>query len=515
MASGVFALTLFLLCDLALGEAGHEGHCPWTNHWEWSGMFQAQEGDWLSWNVEKGENGEYAEDSMKMIVLAGDHLEDLEDMAENLFHGNLTTAASGAVLLPGAAYLLSFSKDLWLSQFKIQAPVGGKLAFFTEHLPQEFENKLHYLKEADGHDVEPMEEESSMECAEKVVDAADAGIERVQEKRWAEVIGASFLTIIPSIFGIAVLAFSFSKQLSSWGKQVLLFANSGACGVVFAAAIFLLMPESMELVSAGKEEGEAAGVWGAAVIGGWFLGVLIDHSCSIVTWMWAQKSASDVPKEECECHGQEVAEARDPEIAVSPGSSQEPKITLIEGRAQMSIAGPVIFGDMFHNLADGFVLGAAFKSCDPSFGLKITLVTMAHEVPQELADFMILVHHAGMNWKLAALVNFLSGCSTLVGAVIAHGMDVSGEVEGMTLAAGAGIYLYVAATELGPSVAHLPRLQRGSSLCKASLARLLAFALGAICIGLVLLDHKHCTPVYPSSAEGAGAAADAGGHNHR
>ncbi|CAE8584010.1 unnamed protein product [Polarella glacialis] len=254
-----------------------------------------------------------------------------------------------------------------------------------------------------------MEEESSMECAEKVVDAADAGIERVQEKRWAEVIGASFLTIIPSIFGIAVLAFSFSKQLSSWGKQVLLFANSGACGVVFAAAIFLLMPESMELVSAGKEEGEAAGVWGAAVIGGWFLGVLIDHSCSIVTWMWSQKSAAN---------GKEVAEAaapptcfyaRDPEIAVSPSSPQEPKITPIEGRAQMSIAGPVIFGDMFHNLADGFVLGAAFKSCDPSFAMKITLVTMAHEVPQELADFMILVHHAGMNWKLAALVNFLSG----------------------------------------------------------------------------------------------------------
>ncbi|CAE8606290.1 unnamed protein product [Polarella glacialis] len=467
MASGMFALALFLLGDLALGEGGHGQHCPWTNHWEWSGMFQVQEGDWLSWNVEKGENGEYAMDSMKIIVLGVSQspvqtLEDLEDMAENLFHGNLTTAASGAVLLPGAAYLLSFSQDLWLSQFKIQAPVGGKLAFFTEHLPEEFENKLHYLKAADGSDVEPMEEESSMECA----DMADAGIEPVkglQEKRWAEVIGASFLTIIPSIFGIAVLAASFSKQLSSWGKKALQFANSSACGVVFAAAIFLLMPESMELVSAGKEsESLAAGVWGAAVIGGWFLGVMIDHSCSIVTWMWSQKSGADVATDEQEGGGKEAAEDRDPEIADSPSSSQEPKITLIEGRAQMSIAGPVIFGDMFHNLADGFVLGAAFKSCDPSFAMKITLVTMAHEVPQELADFMILVHHAGMNWKLAALVNFLSGCSTLVGAVIAHGMDVSEEVEGITLAAGAGIYLYVAATELGPSVAHLPRLQRGS-----------------------------------------------------
>ncbi|CAE8590552.1 unnamed protein product [Polarella glacialis] len=293
MASGMFALALFLLGDLALGEGGHGQHCPWTNHWEWSGMFQVQEGDWLSWNVEKGENGEYAMDSMKIIVLGVSQssvqtLEDLEDMAENLFHGNLTTAASGVVLLPGAAYLLSFSQDLWLSQFKIQAPVGGKLAFFTEHLPEEFENKLHYLKAADGSDVEPMEEESSMECA----DMADAGIEPVkglQEKRWAEVIGASFLTIIPSIFGIAVLAASFSKQLSSWGKKALQFANSSACGVVFAAAIFLLMPESIELVSAGKEsESLAAGVWGAAVIGGWFLGVMIDHSCSIVTWMWSQ-----------------------------------------------------------------------------------------------------------------------------------------------------------------------------------------------------------------------------------
>ncbi|CAE8640918.1 unnamed protein product [Polarella glacialis] len=269
------------------------------------------------------------------------------------------------------------------------------------------------------------------------------------------------------------------------------------------------MPESMELVKAGKEsESLAAGVWGAAVIGGWFLGVLIDHSCSIVTWMWSQQSAADVVSEiSCGC-------AKDPEIAEV--CSQEPKVTLIEGRAQMSIAGPVIFGDMFHNLADGFVLGAAFKSCDPSFAMKITLVTMAHEVPQELADCMILVHNAGMKWHWAALLNFFSGMSTLVGAVIAHGMDVSEEIEGITLAAGAGIYLYVAATELGPNVAHLPRLQRGSSLCRASLARLLAFALGAVCIGLVLLDHKHCTPV-DSSSSGAGAAADphAGGHDHR
>ncbi|CAE8704764.1 unnamed protein product [Polarella glacialis] len=220
-------------------------------------------------------------------------------MAEMLFHGNLMTGASGSVLLPGTAYLLNFSQDLWLSQFQIQAPTGGKLAFFTEHLPKEFENKLHYLMAADGHDVEPMEEESSMDCA----DIVDAGIEHVKEKKWAEVIGASFLTIIPSIFGIAVLAASFSKKLSSWGKQALQFAKSGACGVVFAAAIFLLMPESIELVKAGKEsESLAAGVWGAAVIGGWFLGVLIDHSCSSSHGcglrnqlrMWSQKSTADV-----------------------------------------------------------------------------------------------------------------------------------------------------------------------------------------------------------------------------
>jgi len=513
MASGIFAVTLFLLCDLAFGGTGQ--HCPWAHHWEWAGMFHVQEDTWLSWNAEKGENGEYANDGMKMVILGVNKssvqtLADLEDMAEMLFHGNLITGASGSVLLPGTAYLLNFSQDLWLSQFQIQAPVGGKLAFFTEHLPIEFENKLHYLMAADGNDVEPMEEESSMDCA----DMGDAGIEHVKEKKWAEVIGASFLTIIPSIFGIACLAASFSKQLSSWGKQALQFANSSACGVVFAAAIFLLMPESMHLVKAGKEsESLAAGVWGAAVIGGWFLGVLIDHSCCIFTWMWTQKSVADEPTDDRS--GQEAAEARDPEIA-EDCCAQEPKVTLIERRAQMSIAGPVIFGDMFHNLADGFVLGAAFKSCDPSFAMKITLVTMAHEVPQELADFFILVHKAGMKWHWAALVNFLSGMSTLVGAVIAHGMDVTEEIEGITLAAGAGMYLYVAATELGPSVAHLPRLQRGSSLCQASLARLLAFALGAICIGLVLLDHKHCIPVV-SSSSGAGAAADphAGGHDHR
>lgn len=90
--------------------------------------------------------------------------------------------------------------------------------------------------------------------------------------------------------------------------------------------------------------------------------------------------------------------------------------------------------------------------------------------------------------------------STVLGALIAHQAAISSNWQGVLLAFGAGVYLFVAATELAPSLMRL-----SGSAARASTARLLAFAAGAACIGLVLIDHTHCSPV--------GGPADAG-HAH-
>jgi len=181
--------------------------------------------------------------------------------------------------------------------------------------------------------------------------------------------------------------------------------------------------------------------------------------------------------------------------------SLEPEAKAIK----MGVIGPVLIGDFFHNFIDGIVIGFAANDCNSSFVWGIVGSTVAHEIPQEIADFVILIKKANMKWYWAALANYLSSSSTLVGALVGHGIDVSMQVEGMGLAFGGGVYLYVAITDLAPQLADLRT--GGTEGLIQSLLTLLAFAVGAICVGLVLLNHEHCAP---EGAEGDGHE----GHHH-
>lgn len=171
-----------------------------------------------------------------------------------------------------------------------------------------------------------------------------------------------------------------------------------------------------------------------------------------------------------------------------------------------SIAAPVLLGDFFHNLADGLVIGTAFRSCGGSFAWKMVAVSAAHEIPQEIADLAILITDAKIPWHWATLVNFLSSLSTPVGAAIAYNTRVTANANAYMMSFGAGVYIFVAATELGPRIVHL---EHGRVL--EALSQSLAFVLGAICIGLILLDHKHCSEAAAEGAQPPGG----GGHNHR
>ena len=59
-------------------------------------------------------------------------------------------------------------------------------------------------------------------------------------------------------------------------------------------------------------------------------------------------------------------------------------------RARARLLGAVLIGDFFHNLCDGFFIGAAFQVCGNAFGWSIATGTILHELPQEIADFVVL-----------------------------------------------------------------------------------------------------------------------------
>jgi zinc and cadmium transporter len=115
---------------------------------------------------------------------------------------------------------------------------------------------------------------------------------------------------------------------------------------------------------------------------------------------------------------------------------------------------PVIVGDAFHNFVDGAVIATAVLTSVP-LGVSTALAVAAHEIPQEVGDFAILLH-AGYSRQQALLLNVLSALSSAVGATAAWmAFAWLPQLLPYFLALAAASFLYVAMADL------IPGLHRG------------------------------------------------------
>lgn len=111
----------------------------------------------------------------------------------------------------------------------------------------------------------------------------------------------------------------------------------------------------------------------------------------------------------------------------------------------------ILFGDAFHNFLDGVVIAAGFLISIP-FGIATSLAVVAHEVPQEIGDFAVLLH-GGMGKRKAFLYNFLSALATLPGSFIAYGFaNYVEKITPLILALAASSFLYIAIADLIPEI---------------------------------------------------------------
>lgn len=121
---------------------------------------------------------------------------------------------------------------------------------------------------------------------------------------------------------------------------------------------------------------------------------------------------------------------------------------------------PVLIGDAFHNFVDGAVIAAAVMTSIP-LGVSTAIAVAAHEIPQEVGDFAILLH-AGYSRRRALLLNVLSGAASAVGAVAAFvAFDLVPLTLPYFLALAAASFLYVAMADLIPGL-HRGRTDAGS-----------------------------------------------------
>lgn len=121
---------------------------------------------------------------------------------------------------------------------------------------------------------------------------------------------------------------------------------------------------------------------------------------------------------------------------------------------------PVLVGDAFHNFVDGAVVAAAVMTSVP-LGISTALAVAAHEIPQEVGDFVILLH-AGYSRGRALLLNLLSTLASGIGAIAAFvAFDLVPLTLPYFLALAAASFLYVAMADLIPGL-HRGRTDAGS-----------------------------------------------------
>ena len=145
-----------------------------------------------------------------------------------------------------------------------------------------------------------------------------------------------------------------------------------------------------------------------------------------------------------------------------------------------------LIGDGIHNLIDGLVIAGSFAA-STTLGIAATISIIFHEIPQEIADFGVLLY-SGMSKKKALIFNFMSAATAILGTIF--GLFLAERLHGFTefiIPFAAGNFIYIAASNL------VPQLHRECKL-KDTFLHIFAIMLGIAIIALTTMygpGHGH------------------------
>jgi zinc and cadmium transporter len=143
----------------------------------------------------------------------------------------------------------------------------------------------------------------------------------------------------------------------------------------------------------------------------------------------------------------------------------------------------ILVGDTVHNFVDGLLIAAAFLQ-STEVGIVTAVAIIAHEIPQEVGDFLILLH-SGYTRMRALAMNVLSSAATIVGGVIGYfSLQFLEAFQPTLLGIVAASMIYVAVADLIPGLHRRPELRD-----TASQALLIALGIGAIAVVGLALPH--------------------------
>ena len=122
-----------------------------------------------------------------------------------------------------------------------------------------------------------------------------------------------------------------------------------------------------------------------------------------------------------------------------------------EALRKRPIATLVIVGDGFHNFVDGVLIASAFIA-DPVLGLAAAVALIAHEVPQEVGDFMVLLD-SGLTRAKALALNLASSAMGVLGGVVGYfALESARDMTPYVIALAAASFIYIAVADLIPGL---------------------------------------------------------------
>ena len=227
----------------------------------------------------------------------------------------------------------------------------------------------------------------------------------------AWIMAASVAGALLSVIAAAVLA------LRASAIQVPMLI-SYAIGALLGAVFLEILPHAFEATGSAHRVA-------AVVLGGILFFFVLEK---LVLWRHCHA-------EQCEAHDHH----RDPND---------------HGRSGMMI----LVGDTIHNFVDGVLIAAAFIA-DTGLGIITALAIIAHEIPQEVGDFVILLH-SGYSKARAFAFNLISSVATLVGGLLAYfALRSMQDWVPTLLGLAAASMLYVSVADLIPGLHRRPSLQ--------------------------------------------------------
>lgn len=136
--------------------------------------------------------------------------------------------------------------------------------------------------------------------------------------------------------------------------------------------------------------------------------------------------------DECEAHG-------------------EAHRTHVENARRLASGQLILIGDSIHNMVDGVLIAAAFLT-DVHLGIVTSIAVIAHEIPQEVGDFAILLN-SGYSRGKALMYNVLVSLTTVIGGLVAYfSLSLAQQAIPYVLAIAASSFIYIAVADLIPGL---------------------------------------------------------------